>query len=246
MPRVKLLVAAGLAALTLALLVTMPARVAYHWFAPPDLKLSGISGSAWNGRAAEGAAGGIYFADLAWRFHPASLLAGRAACDVSARPAGGSLQAEVAAGLGGNSVLLRDLEARLPLSVLARVVPMEGVDATLDLDFARLTFADGFPTEAEGTLRILNLVLRPVSGRALGDYRAVLETGDDGITGTVEDVSGVLDLAGTAVLRTDRFYSFTGRVAATPEAPSALVQQLQYLGSADAQGQREFRFEGSL
>lgn len=246
MPRVKLLAAAGVAAFVLALLVTMPARVAYHWFAPPELKLWGISGSVWNGRAAEGAAGGVYFADFAWRFRPASLFTGRVGCLVSARPAGGRLQGDVAIGFGGNSMLLRDVEAGLPLSVLARVVPMEGVDATLDLDFARLRFDDGFPTEAEGTLRILNLVLRPVSGRALGDYRAVLETGDDGITGTVEDVSGVLDLSGTVLLRADRSYSFTGRVSATPDAPSALVQQLQYLGSADAQGRREFRFEGTL
>ncbi len=246
MPPVKLLVAAGVAALVLALLVTMPARVAYHWFAPPELKLSGISGSIWNGRAAEGAAGGVYFADLAWQFRPASLLIGRAACAVSAHPAGGRLQADVAAGLGGNSVLLSDLSAGLPLTVLSGVVPLEGVDGDLELDFARLRFDDGFPTEAEGTLRIMNLVLRPISGRALGDYRAVLETGDDGITGTVEDVSGVLDLAGTAELRPDRFYRFSGRVAATPDAPSALVQQLQYLGSADAQGRREFGFEGTL
>lgn len=246
MPRVKLLVAAGLAAFVLALLVTMPARVAYHWFAPPELKLSGISGSVWNGRAAEGAAGGLYFADLAWRFRPASLFTGRAACAVSARPAGGRLQGEVAIGFAGNSMLLRDLAAALPLTVLSGVVPMEGVDGDIDLDFSRLRFDDGFPTEAAGTLLIRNLVLRPVSGRALGDYRAVLETGDDGITGTVEDVSGVLELSGTAVVRPDRSYSFTGRVAATPEAPSALVEQLQYLGSADAQGRREFRFEGSL
>jgi general secretion pathway protein N len=246
MARVKLLAAAGIAAFVLALLVTMPARVAYHWFAPAELKLSGISGSVWNGRAAEGAAGGIYFADLAWRFRPASLLTGRAACSVSARPAGGLLEAEVAIGLGGGSMRLRDLEAALPLDIFSSVVPMEGVDGNLGLDFARVAFEDGFPTDAEGTLRIMNLVLRPLSGRALGDYRAILQTGDDGITGTVEDVSGVLDLAGTAVLRRDRSYTFSGQVAATPDAPSAVVEQLRFLGSPDAQGRREFRFEGSL
>ena len=38
---------AGILVLLIVLLVTFPARVAYQWFAPPDLTLSGISGSVW-------------------------------------------------------------------------------------------------------------------------------------------------------------------------------------------------------
>lgn len=246
MPRVKLLAAAGIAAFLLALLVTMPARVAYHWLAPAELKLSGISGSVWSGRAAEGAAAGIYFNDLSWQFRPTSLLTGKAASAVSARPAGGTLETDVAVALFGSNLLLRDLDADLPLDVFSMIVPMEGVSGNLGLRFSRIRMADGIPTEAAGTLRIMNLVLRPLSNRALGDYRAVFETGDEGITATVEDVSGVLDLAGTAALEADRSYIFTGKVAAMPDAPSAVVQQLQFLGSADAQGRRDFRFEGSL
>lgn len=246
MPRVKLLAAAGIAAFLLALLVTMPARLAYHWFAPAELQLSGISGSVWSGRAAEGAAAGIYFSDLSWQFRPASLLTGKAACAVSARPAGGMLEADVAVALFGSNLLLRDLDAALPLDVFSRIVPMEGVSGNLGLRFSRIRIDGGIPTEATGTLRIMNLVLRPLSNRALGDYRAVFETGDEAITGTVEDVSGVLDLTGNAALKADRTYLFTGQVAAIPDAPSAVVQQLQFLGSADAQGRREFRFEGSL
>lgn len=246
MPRVRLLAAAGIAVFLIALLVTLPARVAYHGFAPAELRLSGLSGTVWNGSAAQGTAAGLYFRDLAWEFRPTSLLTGKAAYTVSARPAGGMLEAYVATGLFGGNLLLRDLDATLPLDVFSGIVPLEGVSGNLALRFDRIRMENGIPTEATGILHITNLVLRPLDRRTLGDYRAVFETGDEGIIGTFEDISGVLDIEGNAALRTDRSYSFTGRVAAAPEAPSALVQQLQFLGSADAQGRREFRFEGSL
>jgi general secretion pathway protein N len=66
------------------------------------------------------------------------------------------------------------------------------------------------------------------------------------VTARFEDVSGVLDVSGTIELRPDRTYSLAGRISATPAAPQDLVQQLRFLGSADADGMRSFRFEGQL
>lgn len=245
MAHVKLLVAAGLAALLLGLLVTMPARVAYHWFAPDELALAGIAGSAWNGSAAAADAAGLYVADLRWDFHPTALLTGKAAWLLSARPPGGSLQTEVSVGATGN-VVLRDVDATLPLSLLDGIAPLAGVDGNVDARLGRVDFHDGLPTTAEGTIHISNLVLRALSRRPVGDYRAILSTEDGEIIADVEDTAGMLDLAGTALLRQDRSFILTGGVAATGDASPAIGEQLQFLGSPDADGRRPFRFEGSL
>jgi hypothetical protein len=90
------------------------------------------------------------------------------------------------------------------------------------------------------------LILRALAPSALGDFRAVLQTNDGVISAVVEDVSGVLDVNGNLVLQSDRTYSFVGQVAASANAPAAVVEQLRFLGSPDQQGLREFRFEGSL
>jgi hypothetical protein len=85
-----------------------------------------------------------------------------------------------------------------------------------------------------------------LSAGALGDFRAQFVTNDGAISGTVEDLSGVLDVIGTISISPDRSYSLVGDVAARPGAPPSIEQQLRFLGSADERGFRQFRFEGQL
>jgi general secretion pathway protein N len=241
----KRLIAAGAAALVAALLVTFPARIAYQWFGPPEVALSGISGSIWNGAAVEGDVAGLYFRDFSWRLRPLSLFALKAAFAVAASPPAGFVEADVVLGFGGD-VSIADLAAAASLASVSSFLPLNGVEGDLNLQFDRLVLHDGFPTEADGTLGISGLVVRALSPAALGDYRATVQTADGRIDGVVEDVSGVLQITGRLTVGRDRSYSFVGQVAANADAPGTLVQQLQFLGSPDQQGRREFRFEGRL
>ena len=241
----KRLIVAGAAALFIGLVVTFPARIAYQWFAPPGLVLSGISGSIWNGKAAQGSAANFYLSDLSWRLRPLSLFTLKAAYHIQATPAAGFMEADVALSPGG-TVSLAGLNAAVPLAALSAIVPMNGIAGDVSVQLDRLVIDDGFPTEVNGTIEVSNLVLQALSQGTVGDYRAVLETADDAIRGTVEDVSGVLDIDGSLVLGRDRTYSLVGKVAAGPNAPATILEQLRYLGSPDADGKREFRFEGSL
>lgn len=245
MASAKRLVAAGVAALLIGLVLTFPARIAYQWFAPGEITLSGISGSVWNGAAAQGSAAGMFLSDITWRFRPLSLLRLKAGYAVTARLPSGFVETGITIGTG-NSVQFDDLAAAVPLASLDSLLPMTGVSGDLNLQFSKLVLTDGFPTEAEGAVGVSGLLLRALSDTALGDYRAQLTTDDGVITGTVEDLSGVLDVSGDLVVDPDRTYSFVGQVAAGADAPAAVNEQLRFLGSPDQQGRREFRFEGSL
>ena len=245
MARGKLLVAVGVAALLAGLMATFPARVAYQWFAPPQLSLSGISGTVWRGAAAQGSAAGLFLGDLSWRFRPLSLLRLSLGYEIAARLPGGFIEGNVAVRPGG-AVRFTNLAAAVPLASMRTAFPLEGIDANLTLRFDRLVLDDGFPTAMDGRVDVSGLVLRALSPRPLGDYRAELQTNDDGISGTVEDLSGVLDLRGNVTLAGNRAYSLIGQVAANANAPAAVTEQLRFLGSPDSQGRREFRFEGSF
>jgi general secretion pathway protein N len=245
MAKAKRLIAVGVVALVAGLVVTFPARVAYQWFAPDGLTLSGISGSIWTGSATQGSAAGLFLSDVSWRFRPLSLIGLKLGYTIAAKVPSGFLEADVAVGVGG-SVHFSELAAAMPLASFGTVLPMDGIEGDLSIRFEGLVVADGFPTHADGSIGISGLILRALSPTALGDYRAVLQTSDDGISGTIEDVSGALDLTGNLILGRDRTYSFVGKVAPTANAPTTVLEQLRFLGSPDQQGRREFRFEGSL
>ena len=73
-----------------------------------------------------------------------------------------------------------------------------------------------------------------------------LSGGDDGISGSVEDIGGMFDIAGSIRLDAERNYEVRGLIVPTAEAPANVVRQLQVLGSPNERGQREFRLEGAL
>lgn len=241
----KRLIIAGLLIFVVILLVTFPARVAYEWFVPDELQLSGISGSIWNGSAAEVTAAGAYIQNLNWTFKPLALLTGKLAFQASGNPASGNMQALVAISPGG-TVSLNDLDGNFPLARAHPSFQQSGILGDVSFQFDTLVLKNGLPAEAAGALTVTNLFIRNLSSSGIGDFQVSFVTGDEGVIGNVEDNSDVLDVAGTISLNEDRTYSFIGQVAPTASTPPGIVNQLQYLGAADQNGQREFRFEGQL
>jgi general secretion pathway protein N len=241
----KRIVLAGLLVFVVVLLVTFPARVAYNWFVPAEIQLSGISGSIWHGAATEGMAGGAYVSDLTWQFRPSALLRGKLAVHASASLAAGRMDADLAVGLDG-SLSLTNLHGNMQLDMIHAAFQQTGLQGDVVLQFTTLTIKDGLPVAADGTVTIADFYSPSLSASPIGDYRAEFQTNSDGISGVVEDVSGVLEVEGNVQLLQNRSYVFTGQVAATAAAPPSITNQLKFLGSPNESGQRPFRFEGQL
>ncbi len=241
----KRLIILGVAIFVLVLLATFPASVAYKWFSPADLELAGIDGSVWNGSAAEAKAGGAYVQNVTWKFSPASLLSGRIGFKTTSNPASGTMRVEIAVSPGG-SVLLSDLSGNLPLDLLHPALQQGGIRGDLALEFDSIVLENGMPVAAEGSATIRDFFVPDLSASRIGDFRAEFQTGQGSVVASVEDISGVLDVAGTITVVRDGNYSFVGLVAPTPVTPPSVVNQLRFLGSANERGQHEFRFEGQI
>lgn len=236
---------AGLLVFLLVLTTTFPARVAYNWFAPPDVVLTGIEGSIWNGTAAEGLAAGAYLRNLSWSAQPKSLLTGKLGFRISAEPVAGNIDANVAVGLN-NALVLTDLTGMLPLDLVHPAFQQEGIRGDLSLQFAKLVIENGLPVDIDGSVSVANFFAPSLSAASIGDFRAEFRSENDNVTGSIEDIAGVLDVNGVITLEPNRSYSVRGNVAAKPSAPPSVRDELRYLGTPDERGFREFRFEGSL
>jgi hypothetical protein len=235
----------GVLALTLGLLSLFPARVAYHWFAPPEFAMSGIHGTVWVGSAAEASAGGLYVRNLSWRIRPLQLFTGKLGYRVSASPPAGILEFDIGVSFGG-SITLKSLTAALPLALFAESLNIRGLEGDATLQFSHIELRNGLPLEADGTLRVANLVT-PLTGRdSLGGYKADFYTQDSGITASIEETDGVVDLAGSLQVNRDRTFVFVGQIVAKPETPAGILQQMRFLPPANDRGQHELRLEGTF
>ena len=241
----KRLLILGLITFIVIMLATFPARVAYHWFAPVELQLSGIDGSVWNGSAIEGMAGDAYVRNIAWQFKPASLLSGNLAFVTTSNPASGSINTDVAVSSDG-TLTLSSLSGNVPLDLVHPTFQQSGIRGDITLQFETLVIRNGVPVAATGSVTVADFFVRDLSSSRLGTFRADFQTRDGTIIGSVEDMAGVLDVTGSLSLHQDRSYTFIGQVAPTSNTPQSIVNQLRFLGSANERGQHEFRFEGQL
>jgi len=245
MRHARRIAAVGLAVLFAGLVVLIPARVVHALLSPEALRLAGIEGTVWNGRAAEAQVGGSYLRNVEWSIKPLELFAGRLGVDLKAEPPGGFLESDLRVSAGGR-LAVDTLRAALPLAALDGLLPLGDVSGNLTLNLADVVVEDGWPLSLAGEAGVSDLTVRPLATAPLGSFRADFQTADSAIVGAVEDVSGMLDVAATLTLTRDRGYALTGRVGPTPTAAPSLVEQLRFLGSPDARGLREFRIEGTL
>ena len=235
----------GIATFLIGTLLLFPARVAYQWFVPEPMKLSGIDGSIWNGKASAGMVGGTYFTNLQWSFKPLALLTGQLAFDTSVTTAAGEISTAAGVGITG-SVSLTDLDASLSLAMVHPALKANRIDGTVNIQLQSLVLKNGWPIEAEGSIGVGNLSAGAAGPDSLGNFLAEITTEDSGIVGLVEDAGAVLDVTGTLLLTDDRSYSLVGYVGANSDTPASINQNLRFLGSPDQNGQRQFRFEGTL
>jgi len=239
------LLTVGLVTLFLGLLVFFPARVAYRWVSPQALSLAGIDGSIWSGSAREAQASGIYLRNVTWRMRPLALFTGKLAYAIEASPTSGFVEGNIGLGVTG-TITFTDLQAALSLQSMQQALDMPGLSGQLNVQFDRLALDDGIPVAADGVLEIANLVAPRVHRASIGGYRAEFFTQDSGVMASVEDTDGVIDLAGSLQVSRDRSYQFVAQLAPKNDTPANLMQQMQFLGSANERGQHELRLEGQL
>ena len=239
------LIGVGVATLVLGLVLMFPARIAYYWFAPPGVALSGIGGTVWSGRAAQISAQGLFLQEVTWRFRPVALLRGRLALDVEATPASGFIEATVSVGFS-ETLELDDLRGSIPLQSLERIAGVPGLRGNASLQFDRLAIRGGVPVAANGVLTVSSLIAPNVHRGSIGGYRAEFFTQNTGVMASVEDTDGVLDLAGSLEIATDRTYRFIAQLAPKANTPDNLRQQMRFLGTPNDRGQYPLRLEGQL
>ncbi|MFO7286742.1 MAG: type II secretion system protein N [Gammaproteobacteria bacterium] len=246
-------VALGLGAYIAFALSTFPAAAAYRWFAPAELRLVGIEGTVWSGRAALASVENFAMRDLRWSIDALPLLIGRVNGRVRASLGEGFVESIVKLSPSGD-VELTDLRMSTSLASLASALPVGDIRGQLAVMLERLELRDGWPVDAAGQVRLARLsapTFAP-SGRGspvpLGDYELTfVGTEGDQVVASLRDAGGPLEVAGRVTLGDGRRYRLDARVAPRADASPELVRALDFIaGEPGPDGKRPFELTGSL
>jgi general secretion pathway protein N len=236
-------------AAVLAFAAIILARLPAAWVVPGSGKsavgCTGVEGSVWSGSCS-----GLFIdrkpvGDLTWELHPLRLFAGRLAAHVTLVSPMGHGSADAELGLHGH-LLARNLSAELPLDpkLMPGLPPGMRGQAHLALTLAEVEHS--VLTRLQGRIEVHDLQDHSGRATALGSYVVVFPPAQGEPTGQIKDLDGPLSVNGTLRLTGQGGFDVQGTVAPKPGAPTELTDNLRFLGSPDARGQRQFALSGTF
>jgi general secretion pathway protein N len=225
------------------------ARLPASWLLPnggTNFSCASVEGSIWSGYCSGLTVRGAALGDLTWQLRPTRLLVGKLAAHIDLEhPPATSARADVEIGLGG-TVVARNLTASLPLdpAVIPAVPPTLSGTMHADLALARVT-KQGVVSALQGSIEANNLIDHSGYVTPIGSFTVTFPGGGSQPTGSVQDTGGPLAVAGTLVLTPQPGYDLSAYVTPRANATQPLVNAIQFLGSPDAQGRRQFSMSGT-
>ncbi|WP_319553490.1 type II secretion system protein N [uncultured Vibrio sp.] len=251
MKRVVLYAVIFIVCFSVSLLVGLPVSwVLQHSPTVRGLDIQGPQGTIWQGQASNVRWQRQNLGEVSWDFQWSALLAGKA--EFAVRFGRGSDMDVRGRGLVGYGLFgdayAKDLVASVPaIKVVEQVrlpVPV-GVDGQLELNIHHATYASPWCGTGDGTLVWSASGIQSPLGRLdLGPVVADLNCKDSVLTASGEQNSPQVSAAFSAELRPNQRYSTKAWFKPGAEFPSAMGDQLQWLGKPNAQGQYEFDYKG--
>lgn len=239
----------------IAFAAMLVARMPASWIAPaPPARVAcnAADGTVWNGSCAGLTVQGQPVGDVTWQLHPLRLLAGKLAAHVELTRAGtGTAQTDFESDFSGKNVTLHNVKAdfRMDPALMTQVhLDLHG-NAHVDMQMARVQ--NGTIAALQGRIEARDLSQSGGSPGGLGSYSLTFPgNSTPPPKGELRDLGGPLSIEGTVTIRPQpggiADFVVEGLVAARPDAPPSLANELKMLGTPDAQGRRPFSLENSF
>lgn len=227
---------------------TCPADFAYQMVANRlgVLKLAGISGSLWQGRATSMQVFGQEIGALDWRLEPAPLLSGEVMAHVSL--AGSELSANGTIDrVSDGTISVRDASFRVPARLAAPALDIPALEllGTIDGKLAEARLRGAWVQQASGSLRWNEAAVAGAAQAQLGTLEATFSSAPDGsISGVAHDLGGPLQLNGTFKVNAGSFDA-DANLAARDGNPQ-VIEALRYIGEPQADGTSHLIIHGQL
>lgn len=235
----------SLFALLLMLILQFPAITAINSINKNNLKVNGVNGTVWKGSASEISSNEIYLRQTKWKIAPSELLKGNLTFDISTYPFNGQLKFNLILDLM-NNLSATDIKGNFPNDILEIIAPFLGVSSEIVMNIKSLSLNNKGINQLEGQILLNNLVMKGISNRVLGSYKIDLFERNGEIYGSIDDVSGEVDIAATMSLTLSGKYFIDGAVSEKQNTSNQVRTILSFLGAQNENGQRSFRFEGEI
>ena len=248
---VRRLLGVGVLAFVVFLVARFPAGIAWHLAASSlqGVRLSGVEGTLWTGRADALSIAGQDLGALQWRWRPSGLLSGQWRNAVHIEGSGFDLEGDIGIGVSGawsaSGVEFRGgLEALIARFVPASVRPPVVMDAALAGRLEEIVVTGSGLEALEGRVSATSV---EIDGSDAMDLNVTLLSRDGGLEARIDPGAGSdPGLQGRVVLMPAGDYRLDLDIADPALAGERMGDLVRALGSQGADGRWRINWEGRL
>ncbi|GAA5193026.1 type II secretion system protein N [Ferrimonas gelatinilytica] len=240
---------AGVGIYLVFLLVTMPAAWVWQMVPKmPGVELRGISGSLWQGQAAQFSAAGRQLEQLSWTLHPAQLITGNLALSLTVNDPVVKGQGELQYGFSGLQAQGVRLSAPIPWLLGNTRLPLRTkIQGAVTLNLRELAQGEPWCEALAGRTVINGLDVRNQFGHyPIGDIAGNLICRDGNAVLNLDAAENRIGVAGEAVLMAGNQVKVEATIRETEEQSEDLRQALTFLGQPDSSGAYSLNYNGPV
>ena len=234
-------------------LVHLPVSVALNYAPlPAQLKLSGVSGTLWQGHANQVTWQGRNIGEVRWQLVSSKLFTGKLEAQVRfGRGSDWQLKGRGNVGYGLSGAYANNLIASIPAEqVVALAPPLPvplGISGHVELSINEWHYASPYCKTGQGQL-VWNTdsVGTPLADLVIGPVVADINCQQSEITAQGKQQSEQVSAEFELVLNDKQRYQAKAWFMPQSEMPSALAEQLKWLPKPDGQGRYQFSYNGRL
>ncbi|MBQ4891978.1 type II secretion system protein N [Shewanella sp. MMG014] len=217
---------------------------------PNNIKVSGVSGTLWQGHAELVSIDRRIIEQVSWDMNPWTLFIGQVNLDVNIgnRATAVSGQGDITWSLSGISA--ENLRFEAPNSFLlgnSRLPFRTKVNGDVSLIVERLEQGEPWCEQLSGKLFLNRIDVKNQFGEyPLGNIALGLKCIDGMVQLNTDDTMNQMGIEGIASLGESNRFSVSAKIKPTPEQPEDLTQALSFLGKQDSQGYYPINYNGVI
>jgi len=239
-----------------ALLIQLPAHYVYKTVLPsvgaiptPDLNIQGLSGTIWNGSAAEVRYQEQLVGRLEWGINILPLITGGVGASWRLDRDDGELVGDVE--IDGTGLLhLNKVKGELSPAALLPLLPFAPftVDGRLVVNMQEMALQNGNPKLAVGVVEWQQAQLTITESLDVGNVQVAFETNQESgeIMATISNQQGVLEIQSILKIKRDGIYRLNGTLRARSGSDQNLLNMLAMIGRPDRKGIIHFSQSGKI
>jgi general secretion pathway protein N len=237
-----------LGALVFAIVIaaTLPARLLVPLL-PTRLTLQDVSGTLWDGAAAQLSLDGTALGQVQWQLSPMGLLRARLSGELAITRPDGRLSGRLSLRRSGE-IEAQALSMDLPLNTLHPESTQATWQGRIHGDVAYARLENGWPVALEGKFTIEHLHA-PNAADDLGRFVLTFDPRDNtpqALLGRLHDEGGPLIVTAQLRLEPARAYQLAGDVGVRGTLSDELARALAFLGSPGDNGRRPLAMSGTF